>query len=123
MGLLLSQTGEIKCSAGNFNREFPSSVQAEPDGILPEGMVKAALDLLPREVTDVLILLDHQPLVYAANSNAPKAFSYNWALGALAEARPTTRFYFAFVPGVRNVADDLSRGKTEVDEELASLVV
>eukprot|EP00758_Cryptobia_borreli_P017425 Tbor_TRINITY_DN6190_c2_g3::TRINITY_DN6190_c2_g3_i1::g.22213::m.22213 len=118
MGVLLSQTGEIKCSAGNFNREFPSSVQAEP-----EGMVKAVLDLLPREATDVLILLNHQPLVYAANSNAPKAFSYNWALGALAEARPTTRFYFAFVPGVRNVADDLSRGKTEVDEELASLVV
>eukprot|EP00758_Cryptobia_borreli_P014150 Tbor_TRINITY_DN5895_c0_g1::TRINITY_DN5895_c0_g1_i16::g.7105::m.7105 len=96
-GVLLSQGGDIRCTCGTFNREFPSSVQAEP-----EGMVRAALDLLPQEATDVLILLDHQPLVYAARSNAPKAFSYNQALGALAEARPNTRFYFAFVPGVRN---------------------
>eukprot|EP00758_Cryptobia_borreli_P017029 Tbor_TRINITY_DN6155_c3_g4::TRINITY_DN6155_c3_g4_i13::g.22680::m.22680 len=116
-GVLVAPSGAINCTAGSFKKEFPSSVQAEP-----EGMVKAALDLLPQEASDVLILLDHQPLVYAAKSNAPKAFSYNQALGALAEARPNTRFYFAFVPGVRNVADGLSRGDTTVDAELASIV-
>eukprot|EP00758_Cryptobia_borreli_P012393 Tbor_TRINITY_DN5742_c0_g2::TRINITY_DN5742_c0_g2_i16::g.20137::m.20137 len=105
-GVLLDRSGTISTTSGRFLREFPSSVQAEP-----EVMVRAALDLLPLEEENVLILLDHQPLVYAARSNAPKAFSYNQALETLSVSRPNTCFYFAFVPGVRNVADGLSRDR------------
>eukprot|EP00758_Cryptobia_borreli_P011672 Tbor_TRINITY_DN5681_c1_g1::TRINITY_DN5681_c1_g1_i1::g.8624::m.8624 len=76
----------------------------------------------PEDEKNVLILVDYQPLVYAAKSNAPKAFSYNTALGTLTKYRPNTRFFFAFVPGVRNVADGLSRGESSVNKDLVSSV-
>lgn len=57
----------------------------------------------------VHILTDHEPLVHAARSLAPRAFSYNELMLSLTSEFPSTAFTFSFLPGRMNLADGLSR--------------
>ena len=105
-GAILIDKERIAPIAGKWRVHMGSSVQAEPQGVL-----EAALALFPDGAPPVVsVLVDHLPLVYAANSLAPRAYSYNSALLELKDHFPSTRFVFSFLPGRLNLADGLSRG-------------
>ena len=83
-----------------------SSVVAEP----------LAVELVVKEVCSshhphsVLIWTDHRPIVFAAARGYAACLCYNRMLSALRTCFPAFSFAFAFVPGISNPADHLSRG-------------
>ena len=105
-GALLVDANKLIPVSGKWRLHIGSSVQAEPRGV-----VEAACALFPNGAPPVVsVMIDHLPLVYAANSLAPRAYTYNSALLSLQERFPSTRFVFSFLPGRLNLADGLSRG-------------
>jgi hypothetical protein len=87
------------------------SVSTEPAG------VKAALCAFvpPTSRARVLVLTDHEPLVAAARAGYAKAYTYNQLLDWIGINLAAT-VSFAFVAGVTNPADDLSRGEPAKEE-------
>ena len=97
----------VRSFSGRWPAPIHSSVEAEPRAAFEAA--KAAID--PRNPpAEVFLMSDHEALVKAARSLAPRAFSYNLALSNLANWFPSTRFTFGYLKGTRNVADGLSRG-------------
>ena len=82
----------------------------------PEAVWEAAKNLVSSQMTNVLILTDHLPLVYASLGPSPRSYHYNKLLLQLTTRFPQTNFYFQFIPGSQNVADKLSRGEDDVIE-------
>ena len=84
-----------------------SSVSAEP-----EALVRAVLATCTAQTKRVLVVSDHQPLVFAAARphRAAIAWAYNHALLRLEKNLPDVQVSLEFVPGWLNIADKPSRG-------------
>ena len=103
-GAVWLDRGTCRTVAGRWLYERPSSVDAEPAAV-----VEALQALKPFiDHRGVILITDHLPLVLAAHSAAPRCKAYNDALLHIRGMAIDTRF--AFLSGVNNPADPLSRG-------------
>jgi hypothetical protein len=113
------KTGSILCDKGiwppHLLQKYQSSVAAEPAGI----WAAMCRFISPRTHRSVLVLTDHQPMVYAGDSGRPKAFLYNELLEKTRVNFPGVSVKYKHVKGELMPSDGLSRGHEIDDESLA----
>ena len=95
-----------------------SSVSAEP-----EAMVRAVFAATDACTKRILVVSDHQPLVYAAAKphRAARAWAYNHALWRLHKHLPGVHIDVAFIQGHLNPGDKPSRGARMTTEDFKQL--
>lgn len=105
-GAILYSGGDtFQMASGRWEKEIPSSVVSEPAAV-----VQGASHFFPNGAPPlVLTVSDHEPLVHAGHSSAPRCPSYNAALYFLSARFPSTRFVLGHIAGDRNPTDSLSR--------------
>lgn len=87
------------------NMGVAHSTKAEPLAVQ-----RAVFSAVSTNCRQVLIMSDHQGLIFAGNAGYGKSEAYNSMCATLKAAFPSTKFRFDFIAGVDNtVADQLSR--------------
>ena len=99
----------------NLGSDFSASVKAEPMGI--EKAIRKWRDTIKGK--RIAILTDHKNITYAAEALFVHSYFYNKCLAFLENIKRQdgTVVYMYFVPGVKNVADGISRGDKEVKDK------
>ena len=101
----------MKCIKGVWPKgeDYSSSVKAEPQGI------REALYILRSEWAglSVAVLTDHENLVHASHALFIHNFLYNRCLAFIEETRTSYKaeIFLYFLEGLKNNADNISRGK------------
>lgn len=76
----------------------------------PLAVQRAVMSAVSTNCRQVLVMSDHQGLIFAGNAGYGKSEAYNTMCATLKTVFPDTKFKFCFVAGVENtVADELSR--------------
>ena len=92
-------------TAAEASAGIEHSTKAEPLAVQ-----RAAFSAVSTNCRQVLIMSDHQGLVFAGNAGYGKSEAYNSMCATLKSAFPETKFKFGFIAGIENtVADRLSR--------------
>ena len=77
LGGVLVHNNNVKIVSGQWDSEIESSVESEPKGTL------AALKSANIRASDIIIVTDHEPLIYAAQSQQAHGwFYYSAGMGA-----------------------------------------
>jgi hypothetical protein len=87
----------------------------------PEGIWRAVCRFVTADVTEVMILTDHLPMVFAGKKGYASCFTYNRLLERLRKSFPRVTFHFAHVPGSLNPVDKMSRGDSSPEQTNAEL--
>ena len=102
-GGILVNNSDVSILSGQWPIELTHSSEAEPKGTL-EAIRAANLN-----TSDLVIVTDHQPLIYAALSQQARGWHYYSLLNSLKHHWPQCHFHFTFVEGTHNPADAPSR--------------
>ena len=102
-GGILVNNLDVSILSGQWPIELTHSSEAEPKGTL-EAIRAANLN-----TSDLVIVTDHQPLIYAALSQQARGWHYYSLLNSLKHHWPQCHFHFTFVEGTHNPADAPSR--------------
>jgi hypothetical protein len=108
-GGVLVHNDAVKIVSGQWDNEIENSVESEPKGTL------AALKSVDIQASDIIIVTDHEPLIFAALSQQAHGWFYYSLLNSLKSLWPQRHFHFSFVEGIHNPADAPSRGR-EMEE-------
>ena len=110
LGGVLVHNNNVKIVSGQWDSEIESSVESEPKGTL------AALKSANIRASDIIIVTDHEPLIYAAQSQQAHGWFYYSLLNSLKFHWPKSHFHFSFLEGIHNPADALSRGREKEEQ-------
>eukprot|EP00758_Cryptobia_borreli_P013909 Tbor_TRINITY_DN5879_c1_g5::TRINITY_DN5879_c1_g5_i1::g.7108::m.7108 len=97
---------------GSWSSPLRHSSEAEPKAI------EMALEAFKYQISDrVLILSDHENLVHAIRSRAPKGYFYNCLKSYLINRHVNREINLKFIAGVDNPADGISRNRVFSQED------
>jgi hypothetical protein len=105
----IPKIGDIQSVAGVNHCQSTSSSITEPWAVY--NAVKA---LIPRNLesdTKVAIFTDNTGVVHAINKGFARSWAANRVALLLAKFYPRATFFATHIPGIANIADDISRGK------------
>ena len=110
-GGILVDNNQVSIFKGNWSYEMENSAESEPKGTLK------AIEATGRIFTELIIVTDHEPLIWASQSQQAKGWHYYSLLTQLHSLWPDSHFTFVFVEGTANPADAPSRGREMVFSE------
>jgi hypothetical protein len=110
-GGILVDNNQVTIVNGEWTHEIENSAESEPKGTLK------AIQATGKTFTHLIIVTDHEPLIWASQSQQAKGWHYYSLLTQLHALWPESLFTFVFVEGISNPADAPSRGKEMVFSE------
>jgi len=105
----------VQTTSRKWPKVEPSSVTAEPSAVW-----LALCRFVNPAWTNVIIVTDHLPMVFAADKGYAKGYTYNQLLSKCHSAFPRLTCRFRFIPGKDHPSDEPSRGLPLNQEKLAA---